>query len=68
MLSIEQLLPRPTFRDTGSTMSTCFLFVFLIFFSLVYAVVKQKPVLSSPPHDKSVRKLALSVFPKNTMT
>ena len=34
------ILPRPTFGDTGSTMSACF----LIFFP-VYAVVKQTSVL-----------------------
>ena len=43
-LSIGQLLPRPTFGDTGNTMSACFLFGFLIF-SLVNAIVKQTPVL-----------------------
>ena len=29
---IGQLLPRPTFGDTGSNMSTCFLVGFLFFF------------------------------------
>ena len=37
------LLPRPTFEDTGSTMSACF---FLLFFRYIYTVVKQTPVLS----------------------
>ena len=43
-------------------MFACFLF----FFSPVYAVVKQMPVLSSTPHKEPVGKLALSVFPKDT--
>ena len=30
--------------------------------------VKQKPVLFSTPHKEPVRKLALSVFPKDTTT
>ena len=64
-LSIGQLLPRSTFGVTGSTMPACFLLVFN-FFSLVSAVMKQTPVLSSTRHKKPARKLALSVFPKDT--
>ena len=67
-LSIGQLLPRPAFGDTGNTMSDCFLFGFLIFFFPVYAVVKETLVLSSTPQKEPVRKLALSVFPKDTTT
>ena len=59
----KQLLLRPTFGDTGSNMSACFLFILKDFFSPVYAVVKQTSVLSSTPHNELVRKLALSVFP-----
>ena len=47
-------------------MSACFLFGLI--FSPVYAVVKQTPVLSSTPHNESVKKLALSVFSKDTTT
>ena len=48
-------------------MFACFLFVFLIF-SLVYATVKQTPVLSSTPLKEPTRKLVLSVFLKDKMT
>ena len=67
-LSIVQLLPRPTFEDTGSTMSACFLFRYLICFSPVNAVVEQTLMLSSTPHKKLARKLALIIFPKNAMS
>ena len=42
--------------------------LFFIFFSSIYAVVKQTLVLSSTPHKEPVTKLALRVFLKNTMT
>ena len=41
-------------------------YLLFLFSSPVYAVVKQTPVLSSTPHNKPVRKLVLSVFPKDT--
>ena len=57
-LSTGQLLSRPTFGDTRNTMSACFLFVCLIFFS------GKCSVCLFTPHKEPVRKLALRVFPK----
>ena len=62
MLSIEQLLPKPTFADTGSTMCACYLFIFFV----IYAVVKQTSVLSSTPLKEPVWKLVLSIFLEKT--
>ena len=42
------------------------LFVWFLFFSPVYAVVKEKPVLSCTLHKDPVKELALRVFLKDT--
>ena len=57
-LSIEQL-PRPTFGDTGSTMSVFFLFGFLIF-SPVNAVLKQTPVLSFYTTQRAYKEISIN--------
>ena len=61
-LDIEQLLPRPSFGDIFSTTSACFLLVFF----LLYAVVKQTPVLFFHTTQLLVWKCELSVFLKDT--
>ena len=57
-LSIGELLPRPTFADTGSSMSACFLFAFSIFFSVYMPFCNRYLCCLFTPHKQPVKKSA----------
>ena len=59
--TIEQLLPRPTFEDTDRAPCP-------LFFSTVYAVVKQTPVRVYHTTQSTCWEISVSAFSRNATT